>query len=119
LENDVADVARGLGLEAQRKVKVGRRLWGSVREIDVVLTDPSSRRRIGIECKRQQSRGTAEEKLPAVIQDVQSWPIDGLLVFDGAGFSQNIKAFLYSTGKAVELGDLEDWLRLYFGFNLQ
>jgi hypothetical protein len=39
-------------------------------------------------------------------------------VFAGAGFSANMTAFLLSTGKAVELADLEVWLRLYFGLDL-
>lgn len=118
LETDVARVAEALGLQTRSQVRVGRRLWGAVRQIDVVLTEPASRRRLGIECKLQATKGTAEEKLPAIIQDMGSWPIDGLLVFDGAGFSPNMKAFLHSTGKAVELSDLEDWLRLYFGLEL-
>jgi hypothetical protein len=59
--------------------------------------------------------GTAEEKLPATVQDIAAWPIPGLVVFAGEGFSTNMRSYLYSTGKAVDLDDLEDWLKLFFG----
>jgi len=115
LAASVKAVAESLGLDVRSEVKVGRRLWGSVRRIDLVLSDPRTRRSLGIECKFQRTPGTAEEKTPATIQDIQAWPIDGLLVIDGPGFSANMKGYLYSTGKVVALEDLEGWLRLYFG----
>jgi len=117
LEQDVLNLAESLGLEVRQQVKVGRRVWGAERKIDLILRDASGRR-LGIECKYQGSSGTAEEKIPAVIKDIEAWPIDGLVVFHGAGFSENMKAFLLSTGKAVYLADLEIWLRLYFGLEL-
>jgi hypothetical protein len=115
LEQSVAVLAEELGLQARRQVRVGRRLWGNVRVIDVVATDPTSRKTLGLECKFQGVAGTAEEKLPALIQDIDAWPIPGIVVFDGPGFSQNMRTYLHSTGKAVGLSDLEDWVRLFFG----
>src|SRR6185369_8778687 len=115
LELEVAALAGRLGLEARRQVKVGRRLWGAERRIDVVVTDPISRRRVGLECKFQGVAGTAEEKIPTTIQDIAAWPIPGIVVFSGEGFSPNMVAFLISSGKAVELEDLRAWLALYFG----
>src|SRR5712691_248428 len=101
LENTVSAIAEELGLEVRRGVKVGRRLWGAERKIDLVLTEPQQRKRLGIECKFQGTRGTAEEKIPATISDIAAWPIPGLLVFDGAGFTANMKSYLLSTGRAV------------------
>jgi hypothetical protein len=115
LEDAVAEVGRTLGLTVRRQVRVGRRIWGAERRIDVVLSDRVTRKSIGLECKAQSAKGTAEEKIPATISDIGSWPIQGLVVFEGKGFSENMKSYLYSTGRAVELGDLEGWLRLYFG----
>jgi hypothetical protein len=115
LRDEVAAIGARLGLLAQIEVKVGRRLWGAVRFIDVVLTHPETRASLGLECKFQGTSGSAEEKIPTTIRDIEAWPIRGLVVFDGEGFSANMRAFLHSTGKAVELKDLEDWLRLYFG----
>lgn len=114
----VAAVGAGLGLEARREVRVGRRLWGPVRRIDVVLTEPVTRRRLGIECKFQGEKGTAEEKIPATIQDIGAWPIPGIVVFAGKGFSPHMRQYLIASGKAVEAPDLEDWLRLFFGLAL-
>ena len=117
LQAAVVGVGVRLGLDVRREVKVGRRLWGSERRIDVVLTQRESRRSLGIECKFQGTKGTAEEKLPATIADIAAWPIPGLVVFAGEGFSPNMRSYLYSTGKAVELDDLEGWLKLYFGLD--
>lgn len=114
LERAAADVAVSLGLEVRRQVKLGRRVYGAERHIDLVVTDQSTRRSLGIECKFQKTKGTAEEKIPATIEDIRSWPIDGIVCFTGGGFSANLVSYLYSTGKAVELAELSDWLRLYF-----
>ncbi len=117
LQNAVVKAASDLGLTARKEVKVGRRLWGAERRIDVVATEPETRLSLGIECKFQGGPGTAEEKIPATINDMEAWPIRGILVFSGDGFSQNMRSFLYSTGKAIDLEDLDGWLKLYFGIS--
>jgi hypothetical protein len=114
LERSCAELGEALGLEVRSQLYVGRRIWGARRRIDLVLTDRDQRRSLGIECKYQGSAGTAEEKIPATIEDIRAWPIDGIVCFTGPGFSDNMKAFLVASGKAVELADLETWLRLYF-----
>ena len=111
-------LSESLGLETRKQVKVGRRLWGAERHIDVVVTEPVSRKRLGIECKFQSVTGTAEEKIPTTIQDIAAWPISGIVVFTGDGFSDAMKSFLISSGRAVEFCDLENWLRLFFGLAL-
>src|SRR5438034_10107564 len=110
--------ANELGLDANEQVRVARRIWGAVRHIDVVLTHPQTRKTLGIECKFQSVPGTAEEKIPSIINDIAAWPIPGLVVFAGAGFTENMKLFLISTGKAVEFPELDPWLRLFFGLPL-
>jgi hypothetical protein len=77
--------------------------------------DAQTRRSLGIECKWQGGSGSAEEKIPATIQDIAAWPTPGLVVFHGDGFSPNMRSFLHASGKAVTFGDLGDWLKLYFG----
>ena len=118
LEDAVTLLAQRLGLDVRRQVKVGRRLWGQERRIDLILTEQSQRKSIGIECKYQNVSGSADEKIPATITDIAAWPIPGLVVFSGAGFSSNMRSYLISTGRAVELPDLEPWLRLFFGLPL-
>jgi len=117
LQLAVVDLARRLHLEAREEVRVGRRLWGSERKIDVVVTQRESRRSLGLECKFQAVGGSAEEKIPSTIADIGAWPIPGLVVFSGDGFSSNMRSYLVSTGKAVDLEDLESWLRLFFGID--
>ena len=62
--------------------------------------------------------GSTSTKIPALLQDIAAWPIKGLAVFSGAGFSANIRSFLVSSGRAVDYADLESWLRLCFGLDL-
>jgi hypothetical protein len=118
LVKEVIKIAAKLGLETKEQFHVARRIWGANRNIDVILIDPKSRKTLGIECKFQGGGGSAEEKIPATIQDIEAWPIPGLVVFAGEGFTSNMKSFLISTGKAVELDELEPWLRLFFGLPL-
>jgi hypothetical protein len=115
LTEAVAQLGRELGLEATEQVRVARRIWGAERYIDVVLVQSQTRKTLGLECKYQAVRGTAEEKIPATIKDIEAWPIPGLVVFAGDGFTENMRSFLISTGKAVEFDDLRPWLRLFFG----
>lgn len=118
LVKEVAALGVRLGLQTREQFKCGRRIWGAERYIDVVLTEPGTRRRLGVECKYQRVSGSAEEKIPAVIQDIGAWPISGIVVFGGEGFSTNIRSFLTASGRAVDIVDLESWLRLFFGLDL-
>lgn len=118
LTKAVAQLGRDLGLEAIEQVRVARRIWGSERFIDVVLIHPQTRKTLGVECKYQAVRGTAEEKIPATIKDIEAWPIPGLVVFAGEGFTENMRSFLISTGRAVEFDELTPWLCLFFGLPL-
>lgn len=111
----VASLAIGLGLEVRSEYQVGRRIWGAVRRIDVIVTHPQTRKTLGVECKYQAVTGSAEEKIPSTIQDIAAWPIPGIVVFSGDGFSTNMRSFLIASGKAVELEDVRPWLCLFFG----
>jgi hypothetical protein len=115
LQNQVMLIGVNLGLEVDKEVYVGRRIWGAKRRIDVVVKFPETRVSLGIECKYQGSKGSAEEKIPATIEDIKAWPIRGIVVYTGDGFSSNMQSYLMSTGMAVELSDLKTWLELYFG----
>ena len=118
LARAVVCLGQELGLEAREQVEVARRIWGAIRRIDVVLIHPQTRKTLGLECKYQGVPGTAEEKIPATIKDIEAWPIPGLVVFAGEGFTENMRSFLISTGKAVEFGEVRPWLCLFFGLPL-
>lgn len=114
LRDEVVAIGEALGLVAATEVKVGRRIWGSRRSIDVVLSQPDTGLRLGVECKFQKGTGTAEEKIAGTIEDIRAWPIRGLVVIGGPGFSVNMRGFLLASGVVVELEDLEDWLKMFF-----
>lgn len=118
LVQEVIKIANKLGLETKEQFHVARRIWGANRKIDAILIEPKSRKTLGVECKYQGGGGSAEEKIPATIQDIEAWPIPGIVVFGGEGITDNMKSFLISSGKAVELNELEPWLRLFFGLSL-
>jgi hypothetical protein len=61
IERVVASLGEELELLVERKVVVGRRIWGSKRQIDVVLKHPQTRVSLGVECKFQGVSGSAEE----------------------------------------------------------
>lgn len=115
LQQKVVELAKRLGLKAEIEVTAARRIWGAKRRIDVVVTQEQSRKKLGIECKAQGGGGTAEEKVLATIKDIESWPIPGIVVIEGEGYSHNMRGYLMSTGKVVWFDDLEEWLRLFFG----
>src|SRR5258706_14779348 len=115
----VLKLGEELGLEIKKGFKVGCRIWGAERYIDVILIHKQTRKTLGIECKYQATTGSAEEKIPSAIDDIKAWPIPGLVVFAGEGFSQNIRHFLISTGKHVHFDDLQPWLCLFFGLPVQ
>jgi len=89
LKNKVADLARSLSLKVETEVTAARRLWGAKRRIDVVITQEKTSKNLGIECEFQGGSGSAEEKIPATVSDIESWPIPGIVVIDGEGFSSN------------------------------
>lgn len=114
LENAVAMVGEALGLEVERQVVMGDRIWGTRRHVDVVLSKADTERMLGIECKFQRSKGTTEEKIPLTVEDMEDWPIRGIVVLHGEGFSSDFKPFLKGRGRIVEFKRLAEWLRFYF-----
>ncbi|HBC89479.1 MAG TPA: hypothetical protein DCZ94_21285 [Lentisphaeria bacterium] len=114
----IVELGKNLGLETKEEYNVAKRIWGSNRSIDIILRDPKTSKVLGIECKFQKTPGTIEEKLPATIEDIKAWPMDGIVVYGGEGITVNMKSYLVSTGKALEFEELDSWLKLYFGLPL-
>lgn len=114
LEQAVARVGAALGLEVETQVVMGDRIWGTRRHVDVVLSKPDTERMLGIECKYQRSKGTVEEKIPLTVEDMEDWPIRGIVVLHGEGFSRDFRPFLKGRGRIVEFNRLAEWLRFYF-----
>ena len=113
-EGQVEKIIRGLNLSYLRQVRMGVSILGRRRKADFLVYDGTGRS-LGIECKYQQSPGSAEDKLVHTIADFDARPVRHILVFGGEGFSRNVKGYLLSTGKAVELDQLRNYLVFYFG----
>ena len=113
-EGQVAEVIDGLGLSYLRQVKMGVSILGRQRLADFLVYDDAGRS-LGIECKYQRTSGSTEDKLVHTITDFDARPVNHILVFGGEGFSKNIRGYLLSTGKAVELKQLRNYLVFYFG----
>ena len=114
LERAVARVGEALGLAAELQVPLGQRIWGPRRHIDVVFSHPSKGPRLGVECWYQGMPSTGEERMPLLLQDIEVWPICGVLVAHGDGFSPGFITFVRRYGQVIELEDLDTWLRLHF-----
>jgi hypothetical protein len=113
-EGEVERVIGELGLAYLRQVRMGVSILGRQRIIDFLVYDQGGRY-LGIECKYQQGSGSAEDKLVHTINDFDSRPIKHILVFGGEGFSKNVRGYLLSTGQAVEIDQLRNYLVFYFG----
>ena len=112
-EARVEKIIRSLGLSYLRQVKMGASILGRRRITDFLVYDDAGRS-LGVECKFQQVPGSAEDKLVHTITDFEARPVKHILVFGGDGFSRNIRGYLLSTGKAVELSQLRSYLVFYF-----
>ena len=115
LERAVVRAGEALDFEAETQMALGQRIWGRDRRTGVLLTKPETGVMLGVECRFQRTAGSTEEKILATISDINAWPICGMLVMYGDGFSPDFKAFTRSSGKMVEFDELPTWLRFYFG----
>ena len=91
------------------QLALGKRVWGASRRIDLSL-GYSGRPFLGIECKYQATRGSVEEKCVATLVDIEAWPMPGIMVWTGAGFSPSFRRWLTRTPAAVHFDKLEAWL---------
>jgi hypothetical protein len=82
------------GLTVYREVPFGKTIIGKNRRIDIVLIEESSRTAMAIECKYQDSLGTADEKIPYALEDVAKIGMPVCLTYAGAGFSEGIRHML-------------------------
>ncbi|GAB4209802.1 MAG: hypothetical protein OHK0013_29650 [Sandaracinaceae bacterium] len=82
------------GVTVYREVPFGKTIIGKNRRIDIVLIEEASRTAMAIECKYQDSLGTADEKIPYALEDVQKIGMPVCLAYAGEGFSEGIRHML-------------------------
>lgn len=99
------------GLVVYTEVPLGKTVIGKARHIDVFVLRPSDQRALGLECKRQNTSGTTDEKIPYALEDLAAMWIPGALVYAGAGWSTGVLHTLASSRLAVFCDPAEDLAR--------
>ncbi len=77
------------GLEVYEEVSLGTSIIGKQRRIDLFVVGPDKQALV-VECKYQDSAGTADEKIPYALDDMAALRIPGVLVYAGSGFSPGV-----------------------------
>lgn len=80
---------------------VGSRYVDRKRRVDIVLW--REHKALGIECKLQETEGTAYQKLPYALDDARITPIPTIIVFAGQAIQPDVKAQLIASGLGIEV----------------
>ncbi len=94
----------GAGLSVKTEVNLGMRFMGTPRRIDLLVYNPRNNKAVGIECKLQQTSGTAYEKFNYALEDCLASPIPTLLVFAGNEIRMDMRSKLILSGIGIEVG---------------
>ena len=88
------------GLSVYDEVHLGTSIIGKQRRIDLfVLAQDGTA--LCVECKYQDSCGTADEKIPYALNDLASQRVPGVIVYAGAGFSAGVLHLLQGSEYAA------------------
>lgn len=82
------------GLCVYREVVFGKSIIGKNRRIDVFVYREGSPDAMAIECKYQNVAGTADEKLPYALADLEAMHVPVCLTYAGEGFSPGVLQML-------------------------
>ena len=95
----------GIGsIGISKEVNIGLRFIGTPRRIDLLVYNTANNKTVGIECKLQQSPGSAYEKLSYALDDCLAAPIPTILCFAGNEIRQDMRSKLIMSGAALEVG---------------
>jgi hypothetical protein len=90
------------GVDLYDEVTVGTSILGKPRRIDVLAVERGERRRaLAIECKYQDSLGTADEKIPYALRDLEALRMPAVVVYAGSGFSEGVLYLLKASPLAA------------------
>jgi hypothetical protein len=89
------------GIQVYEEVNVGTSIIGKQRRVDLFVLQPSERRAIALECKYQDTSGTADEKIPYTLQDLAALRMPSALAYAGAGFSEGVLHLLQASELAA------------------
>lgn len=89
------------GLSVYDEVTLGTSIIGKRRRIDLFLHERDGNRVLALECKYQDSSGTADEKLPYALQDLAALRVPACVVYAGSGFSAGVLHLLQGSELAA------------------
>ncbi|HVU00636.1 MAG TPA: PD-(D/E)XK nuclease superfamily protein [Polyangiaceae bacterium] len=85
------------GIQVFEEVNVGTSIIGKQRRVDLFVLLPSERKALALECKYQDTSGTADEKIPYSLQDLAALRMPSALAYAGAGFSEGVLHLLQAS----------------------
>lgn len=88
-------------IEVYDEVNAGTSMIGKQRRLDLLLLHRASGRALALECKYQDSLGTADEKIPYTLEDLSKLRMPACVVYAGVGFSQGVLHLLQSSELAA------------------
>lgn len=89
------------GVEVYDEVNAGTSMIGKQRRLDLLLLHRDSGRALALECKYQDTSGTADEKIPYALQDLATLRMPAAIVYAGTGFSMGVLHLLQSSEMAA------------------
>lgn len=117
------------GVKVYREVFAGKSIIGKNRRVDIFLVHEQKGLAYALECKYQAVQGTADEKIPYALDDIQQLRMGGCLVYAGAGWSEGVLHMLRASAHAAyclpsvsepglseETRELDHLLALHFGW---
>lgn len=88
------------GLKVYDEVYLGTSIIGKQRRVDLLVLSPDGKA-LAVECKYQDSSGTADEKIPYALSDMAAQRIPGVIVYAGTGFSEGVLHLLQGSELAA------------------
>ncbi len=85
------------GITVYREVNIGKSIIGKNRRVDLMLLHEADQTAFAIECKYQDSSGTADEKIPYALENMRALPMAGCIVYAGSGFSVGVLHMLQAS----------------------
>jgi hypothetical protein len=89
------------GVTVYREVYLGKTIIGKNRRLDILIIEEQTRVAMGLECKYQDSLGTADEKIPYALEDMEQIDMPVCLVYAGRGWSAGILHMLRASPYAA------------------
>jgi len=89
------------GVAIYREVFAGKSIIGKNRRVDILVVCEEAKQAYAVECKYQATQGTADEKIPYALDDIQAMRMPGCIVYAGEGWSEGVLHMLRASAFAA------------------